>query len=178
MFLGVYSFKYLGCVLHRTDEDWPAVRHNIVRARKFWGRLGKLLRREGADQIISASFYRAVVQAVLLFGAESWVLTETMLQKLEGVHVDFLRQVAGTSARKLGVDTWKKEGEERVLQATGENPLRGYIERRQAAVAEWVDLQLLFEVCAEETGFDGGGRAREQWWHQIAVKGVGHTPNT
>ena len=82
----------------------------------------------------------------------------------------FLRQVAEMSARKLGVDTWKKEGADMVLQATGENPLRGYIERRQAAVAEWVDLQLLFEVCAEETGFDGGGRAREQWWRQIAVK--------
>ena len=21
------SFKYLGCVLHRTDEDWPAAEH-------------------------------------------------------------------------------------------------------------------------------------------------------
>ena len=44
-FEGVDSFKYLGCVLHWLDEDWPAVCWNIGRARQFWGRLGKLVRR-------------------------------------------------------------------------------------------------------------------------------------
>ena len=61
------SFKYLGCVLHRTDEDWPAVFRNIARARQVWGSLGKFLRREVADPIVATSFYRAVVQAVLIF---------------------------------------------------------------------------------------------------------------
>ena len=51
----------------------------------------------------------------------------TMLQKLEGVHVGFLRQVVGMSARKLGVDTWQKLGAERVLQETGTKPLQEYI---------------------------------------------------
>ena len=36
----------------------------------------------------------------------------------------FLRQVTGMSARKLGVDTWKKEGTERVIQVTGKTPLQ------------------------------------------------------
>ena len=44
-FEGVDSFKYLGRVLNRLDEDWPAVFRNIWRARQVWGRLGKLLRR-------------------------------------------------------------------------------------------------------------------------------------
>ena len=114
----------MGRVLNQMDEDWPAVRRNIGRVRQGWGRLGEFLRREGADPIVAASFYRAVVQAVLLFGAGTWVLTETMLEKLEGVHVGFLRQVVGKSARKLGVDTWKKEGGKRVLQAIGTKPLR------------------------------------------------------
>ena len=121
---GVDSSNYLGRVLHRSDEDWPAFRRNIWRARQVWGRLGKLLRREVADPIVSENFYQAVVQVVLLFGAETWFLTATMLQKLEGVHVGFLWQVAGMTSRKLGVDTWQKEGAERVLQATGTKPLR------------------------------------------------------
>ena len=70
-FYGVDLFKYWGRVLHWADEEWPAVRRNIGRAIQFWGRLGKLLRREGAYPIVSAEFYRAVVQAVLLFGAET-----------------------------------------------------------------------------------------------------------
>ena len=35
---------------------------------------------------VSAIFYRAVVQKVLLFGAETWVLLEEMSWNLEGVH--------------------------------------------------------------------------------------------
>ena len=85
--------------------------------------LGKLLRREGSDRIVSKKFYQGVVQTVLLLGAETWVLRATMLQNLKVVHVGFLRQVAGIMSRKLGADKQKKEGEETVLQATGTKPL-------------------------------------------------------
>ena len=78
------SFKYLGRLLHRTGKDWPAVRRNIGKARKVWRQLGKLLKREGADPIVSANFYQALVQEVLLFGAETWVLTAMKLEKLRG----------------------------------------------------------------------------------------------
>ena len=78
-FEGVDSFKYLGQVIHQTEDDCPAVLRNIQRVRQVWGRLGKFLRREGADPIISEKFYRVVVQAVLLFGSETWVLSAAML---------------------------------------------------------------------------------------------------
>ena len=68
---------------------------------------------------------------MLLFGAEIWVFTAMMLQRLEGVHVGFLRQVDGMLTRKLGVDTWKNEGAKRELQVTGTKTLREYITRRQ-----------------------------------------------
>ena len=42
------------------------------------------MRREGADTIVSEKFYRVVVQAVVLFGLETWVLTATMMQNLRG----------------------------------------------------------------------------------------------
>ena len=48
----------------------------------------------------------------------------------------FLSHVAGMSACKLKVNTWQKEGADRVLQATRKKPLWEYIERRQATVAE------------------------------------------
>ena len=49
-----------------------------------------MLRQEGADPTIPENFYRAVVQAVLLFGAKTWVLLAAMLQNIEGVQVGFL----------------------------------------------------------------------------------------
>ena len=70
----------------------------------------------------------------------------------------------------MGNDTWRKDGEERVLQATGTKTLREYIERRQGAVAGWVSLRPIFQICANETGYEAGGRARRQWWRQTAAE--------
>ena len=58
----------------------------------------------------------------------------------------FLRQVAGMMARNLGVDTWQKDGVERVIQATGTKPLCEYIEGRKAVVVDWLSLRPIFKV--------------------------------
>ena len=71
--------------------------------------------------------------------------------KLDGVHVVFLLQVTG------------------MLQAAGTKPLWDYIERRYATVAEWVDLQPIFEDYVKEMGYKGGRGLREQWWRQTAT---------
>ena len=36
-------------------------------------------------------------------------------------------------------------------------------------MAQWVALWTLFEVCARETGYEGGGRMRKVWWRQEAT---------
>ena len=69
----VTEFRYLGRVLTTTDDDWSAVAGNIQRAQVIWGRLAWVLGREGAGPKVSRSFYTAMTQQVLLFGAESWV---------------------------------------------------------------------------------------------------------
>ena len=55
------------------DDDWPAVAGNLVKARKRWGRMQEILSREGATKRVYGNFFKAVVQQVLLFGAEKWV---------------------------------------------------------------------------------------------------------
>ena len=42
---GVDTFKYLGSILDRSDDNWTAVRRNVRKDRRFWNRLGELLRR-------------------------------------------------------------------------------------------------------------------------------------
>ena len=44
--------------------------------------------------------YRAVVQVVLVLGAETWVLTEPMSRKLQGVNMGLLRQVTGQKSKR------------------------------------------------------------------------------
>ena len=48
----------------------------------MWRRFKKLLWREGEETKVSEKFYHTLVQAVLLFGVETWVITETASQML------------------------------------------------------------------------------------------------
>ena len=79
----VSTFKYLVRVMAAGYDDWPAVAGNLVKARKSWGRLSRILSQEGADKRVSGNFFKAVVQALLLFGAETWVLTLRIERALE-----------------------------------------------------------------------------------------------
>ena len=74
----VTEFKYLERVMTAGVDDWPTVVGNLKRARESWGRLSLILRQEGADSKVSVIVFKAVMQAVLLFGAETWVLTPRM----------------------------------------------------------------------------------------------------
>ena len=58
----VTEFRYLGRIMTDTDDDWPALSGNIRRARASWGRLARILGREGADLKVTRSFYTAVTQ--------------------------------------------------------------------------------------------------------------------
>ena len=60
------------------DDDWPAVVGNLKKARKSWACLTRSLRREGANPRVSGMVFKAVVQAVLIFGSETWVLNPRM----------------------------------------------------------------------------------------------------
>ena len=70
-------------MLTEVDDDWLTVVGKLGKARKSWGLLSRILSREGADPKVSGHFYKAVVQAVLLFGAETWVLTLRMERSLD-----------------------------------------------------------------------------------------------
>ena len=43
------------------DDDWTEVEGNLVKARKSWGRLARILSREGAYKRLSETFFKAVV---------------------------------------------------------------------------------------------------------------------
>ena len=92
---------------------------NFGKSRRLWSRLGKLLRIEGEDPRVSEIFYQSVVQAVLLFEAEIWILLVDVSRYLEGVHVIFLIQMTGYKAKQQRYRTWRRESASRVLREGG-----------------------------------------------------------
>ena len=71
----VYYFKYLERILSELDDDWLTVVHNLIWVLKKWERLTRLLGREGTDAWTSGMFYVEVVQVVMLYGSETWVMS-------------------------------------------------------------------------------------------------------
>ena len=67
----VYQFKYLRRIVSYDDNDTPAVRRNVKRARRVWGQFRKLPEKEEVPPRIAGMFYHAVVASVLLYGSET-----------------------------------------------------------------------------------------------------------
>jgi hypothetical protein len=63
----VEVFKYLGRMMAQDNNTVQAVRHQLRKARGTWARVGQVLRSKNATPQVAAKFYKAVVQAVLLY---------------------------------------------------------------------------------------------------------------
>ena len=97
------KFRYLGQVLTAGDDDWIAVVGKLGKAQHSWGWLSRILRLEGSDPKVSGSFYKAVVQVVLLFGAETWVLTPRMKRSLDSFQHRVARRITGRQPQRRGL---------------------------------------------------------------------------
>ena len=129
------------------DDDWPAVAGNLAKARRSWGRLQRILRREGATPRISGSFFKAVVQQVLLFGAETWVITPKMERALSRFLHGAARRLTGRQARRAKDGDWYYSSLEGAMREAGLIDIRKLIGNRQNTVAQYISTQTLLDLC-------------------------------
>jgi hypothetical protein len=83
----VEVYKYLERMMAQDDNDAQAIRTQLQKARAIWAWVGKVLRGENTSPTVAAKFYLAVVQAVLLYGSERWVISLQAMARLEGLHI-------------------------------------------------------------------------------------------
>ena len=122
---------------------------------------------EGLEIKVSEMFYRAVVQAVLIFVSESWVLSEAMDKTVEGAHTGFMCQIMGKRAYRNMDGVWVTLVTGEVQEAVGVQSVATYIGRIQGCVA----FHPIFELCVRENIYYGGeGHRRYPWWWQEAPK--------
>ena len=98
----VATFQYMGRVMTAGGDYWPAVAGNLVKSRKSWVRLSRILSREGSGRRVSGNFFKAVVQAVLLFGAETWVVTPRIERALDSFIHGSARRITRNQPRRGG----------------------------------------------------------------------------
>ena len=131
------------------DNDWPALRKNLQKARGKWMQVSKVLRTEGADPKICANFYKAVVQTVLLFGSETWVISPAMLRTLEGFHHRIARQISGHKPEKLESGEWCYQPREEAREACGLRTMEEYISQRRQYIIQYIIDRPIFKSLNE-----------------------------
>ena len=91
------SFRYLVRLILAANDDWPAVIRNMAKARAVWRRITNIFIRKGARSWVYIFFFKDLVQLVLLFYAETWVVTPRMGRVLGGFQDQVARQLTSVS---------------------------------------------------------------------------------
>ena len=111
---------------------------NLKKAQKSWGRLRRILGREGATARISGDFFEGVVQQVLLFGAETWIVTPRMERALSGFLHGAARRLIGRQARRGRTGKWHYLSLEGAMREVGLTDIGKSIANRQNTVAQYI----------------------------------------
>ena len=161
----VSEFRYLGRILTATDNDWLAVAENIKKERRSWGRLDWVLVREGADPKVSWNFYIDVTQQVLLFGAETWVLTRKMESALNAFQGRVARTLTGRHPLRGRDGQWFYPSLAEAMKEAGIVQIWTSILQRQNTVAQFIVTRPILDLC-EGAVRRPGARVPRRWWEQ------------
>jgi hypothetical protein len=146
----VEVIKYLGCLLPQDDDDAQAIRQQLRKARGVWARRGQVLRGENTATRIAAKFYKAVVQAILLYGSETWNLTNLALARLKGFDLCTAYKMARMHRPKKGANGgWVYPKTADVLEECGMNTITMYTQSRRQTIAIYVATRPIFKACLQ-----------------------------
>jgi len=162
----VGSFRYLGRQEARNDTDWGALYTNLRRARYKWYKLSKLLHIESANPRIFGMFYKAVVQTVLLFGCESWTMTDAMWTVLKGFHYRAARRMADMMAYRGPGGGWIYPSLEEALKKAGLYTMEHYVSKRQQRIVDYISTRPIWMHCMAASRKPGASSKTIYWWDQ------------
>jgi hypothetical protein len=92
------------------------MRANLAKVRRCLAWLSRMLRSENTSPKVCGVFYKATIQAALLFESKTWNLAPSGMACLECFHLRAAWQMSGTWHQKRPDGTWKYPNSEKVLQ--------------------------------------------------------------
>ena len=98
--------------------------------------MSRILSREGAKPRVFGFFFKAVVQAVLIFGLDTWVVTPGMGKALGGFHTQVMRRLTVRLPLRTLDRKWRYTSAATDREEAGFLTMEEYIRRRQNTVAQ------------------------------------------
>ena len=91
----VKDFKYLGSSLPDSFHDFKC------RKAQAWVACNKLEKiwKSKLDRTIKIKFFRACIESILLYGSETWTVTQAFEERINGCYTQLLRRVLDISWR-------------------------------------------------------------------------------
>ena len=130
--------------------------------------MSRILIREVADPKVLGHFFKVVTQAVLMFGAETWVLTPRMEQALHSFKHRVARRLTGSHLKRRGDGSWAYPPLEEAMEETGFEGIRKFITRRQDTVAQYIATRPILDLY-EQSVRRPGARVSRRWWEQAGI---------
>ena len=114
-----------------------------------------------------AYFYQAIVQAVLLYGSETWVLTQPIKQILNTFHHRCARFITGRFIHPDKDGIWVYPNSQEVLKQAGLTTIEEYIKKwRNTIHTSYVMTRKIYKECRECENV-ALGASRRCWWDQV-----------
>ena len=122
-------FKYLGTYLTQNLSDDTDINERILAASKNFNALGKeLFRNRKISLHIRCRLYVATTINILLWGCDTWALTQLQLDKIEVFHRRCIRRMIGITMHHVKEYEIKNEY---ILEKSNLKPAETYLRIRQ-----------------------------------------------
>ena len=124
-----------------------------------------MLSREGEYARTSGNIYLVVVQAVLLYGSETWVLTPHMQRVLGGDHHRVSHRLMRKQPQKVQDGGWLYPPLEDVMADAGLQEVETYVSHHQNTVAQYIATRPIMDLCLVANR-RLRPRVKMGWWEQ------------
>ena len=163
----VTEFCYFRHVLAENNNNTRCVLRQLQRAHARWKSVSKVLRRNGANAWTMARFYLVVVQAVLLYGSDSWTITRRNMAMLDCFHKGVARHITADHITQDEDRNWSCPDHDAVFKKCALWPMSKYIKRWRTTL--WAYLkEYKGDLLDEVVGLTPPARDPNWilWWRQ------------
>ena len=121
----VESFSYLGSEVEKNAKVGGDVEIRLEKASKVYQKWRKeVFRSRSVNKRTKLHVFRVMVMSVLLYGAETWAVTQQELRKLHAFQMKCLREI-------VGVTLWDRRRNVDILEETGELPVEEQLRHKR-----------------------------------------------
>ena len=132
----------------------------VAKARAVWGRIGKVIKMRSDSNIrIMSIFYKVIIQTVLLYGSETWVLNEYGRNKPKSFHNKCARFLTGRYITKID-DKWVYPETKKTLELAHLLPVEDYIMKRITTIRTYAFGTEIYKECIAKSGYIKGDNSR------------------